>query len=289
MAQRIAAGILAVCASFWALEGWAAQDPAQSAAYGRDMATVDAAYPAFQRRFVDTDEGHVSYLIRPGEGVPLLLIPGSFSDALQWKETVDALPADLTLVLVELRGHGGSWPPPANGSIEQFAEDTLAIADDAAIERFYVGGHSIGGMVALEVGRQAPGRVGGIISIEGWTHHTAQKLAFGDAAAPTLTPEEVEKRAMLRARVLDHWTDAQREHFGTRWRHWDGRDFLASTDLPVLEIYGDRGRPRPDRSMLHIPDRPNITLVWLEGVSHTIPLEAPGELARLISEFVQRP
>ena len=62
----------------------------------------------------------------------------------------------------------------AQAFVEQFAEDVLLISDLAGLQRFYVGGHSIGGMVALEVGRASPGRVKGIVSVEGWTDYRVQ-------------------------------------------------------------------------------------------------------------------
>lgn len=52
----------------------------------------------------------------------------------QWNEIIPILGKDLNLILVEVRGHGKSWPPPLNGTIEQLAKDVMAIADKSNIE-----------------------------------------------------------------------------------------------------------------------------------------------------------
>jgi pimeloyl-ACP methyl ester carboxylesterase len=245
---------------------------------------ADAA--GFERGYVAVAEGRISYLHRPGSGPTVVLIPGSFSDAHQWDSMLASLPASWRLVLVELRGHGHSWPPPGNGSIEQFGEDVVAIADKLGIERFYAGGHSIGGMVALELGRAFPARIRGIMSLEGWTHYQAIADAFGNAVRPTLTAEQEARRLAERKRATGGWTDEQRRAFAQIYKRWDGATFLRTTALPVLEIYGDRGNPRPPLAALRIPERPNIQVYWLAGASHNVTIERPGEVAEAMVRFV---
>jgi len=242
----------------------------------------------FIRKQTALDEGHLSYVVRPGRGPTLILIPGSFSDCRQWDEVVRLLGDGPALVIVELRGHGGSWPPPEDGSIEQFARDVLRVADELGLERFYVGGHSIGGMVALQVGALQPARTLGVISVEGWTHHHAAQEAFGGEMSNTLSPQQNARRAASRERVTARWSEEQVTAFAQIWKRWDGSDFLATTDLPVLEVWGDRGRERPGLDKLHIPERANIEMRWVANASHTLPLERPAEVAEAIGGFIER-
>ncbi len=235
-----------------------------------------------------TGEGTIRYRVNHGAGPNLLLIPGSFNDHRALTKLVRHLDSSLNLVMVELRGHGGSWPPPSNGSIEQFAGDVVAVADRLGLKRFFVGGHSIGGMVAPEVGRVASDRAIGIVSIEGWTRAEAQRDAFGVGGVQNLPPEVEERRRSIRSSVTRKWTEEQVHEFARIWRRWDGYSFLESTEIPILELWGDRGGPPPSRDKLHIPDRPNIEVVWLENASHCLTLERPREVAILINDFVSR-
>lgn len=254
--------------------------PAQNHA-GPDLA-------GFTRDQIQIGEGVVSFLYRERKGPSLVLIPGSFTDSRQWEPLLAWLDADLSLVLVELRGHGKSWPPPAAGSIEQFASDVLEIANRRNLRRFYVGGHSIGGMIALEMGRRWPNRIRGILSIEGWTNYHSLFDAFGGARNPPPVSSSQAKYEAERKRATGGWTDDQRKAFGKIWRGWDGSEFLRTTTLPILEVYGDRGRPKPTLDQLHIPSRANIEVHWIAGATHLVPFERPAELAGAMTEFIRR-
>ncbi len=201
---------------------------------------------------------------------------------------IEQLDAALSVVVVDLRGHGGSWPPPTNGSIELFAQDVLHVVDRLSLSRIFIGGHSIGGMMALELARVRPQILQGVISIEGWTNHHAQRDAFQDDTMSTLSDRQLAERERLRQDVLHRWTKQQQTAFAAIWRTWDGFDVLQRTDLPILELYGDRGRERATHEQLHIPRRDNIELRWLAGASHSLPLERPREIARLMSDFIRR-
>lgn len=246
----------------------------------------------FSRSRVDVDGGWLSCLRRGGAGPTsrsaLVLIPGSYDDARTFAGMLERFDADREIVVVELRGHGGSWPPPADGSVEQFAGDVLRAVDALRLRPFFVGGHSIGGMVALQVAAARPSSVRGVIAIEGWTTHRAVEDAFGGDVIGTLSPELLALRQELRRPVMERWTPRQVDEFREIWKRWDGSAFLRTTDLPVLELYGDRGKPRPGRGRLHVPDRDNIELRWIGGASHCLQIEAPAEVARACMEFIRR-
>ena len=240
------------------------------------------------KKSIESDSARLSYVDRPGDGPALLLIPGSFEDVHQWDALIEALPTDLRLILVEVRGHGESWPPMVGATIEQFGRDVAHVADHEGLQRFYVGGHSIGGMIALEVGRCIPYRIAGVISIEGWTHGQVTIDAFGGNMYGPLTPEQEHERLHGRERAAGHWSQEQRDAFAQIYLRWEqGESFLQSTELPVLELYGDRGRAKPSREQLRIPDRSNITLHFFDGASHALPLDRPREMAPVIEQFIR--
>ena len=234
------------------------------------------------------EDGRLSYAHREGTGPNLILIPGSFCDREQWDGVIAALDGQLTLVTIELPGHGGSWPPLAAPTKEGLARHVLLVPDMLGLERFYVGGHSIGGMIALEVAAQCPERVKGVVSVEGWTSHCVLQDAFGGDLDSTLSAALRARLARMREKVTRRWTHEQVESFARVWTRWDGWPFLSRTDLPVLEIWGDRGQRRPDPGRLGVPCRDNIDLRWVHNASHHLPSERPAEVAREISDFIGR-
>ena len=244
--------------------------------------------PAFVQHTIAAPGATLACHERDGRKPSLVLIPGSFNAAGALKAVIDHLDSALHVVVVELRGHGGSWPPPVHGSIELFAQDVLLALDHLKLRTCFIGGHSIGGMIAIEIARVRPQIVDGVISIEGWTNRHAQRDAFRDDTMSTLSAAQLEQREQLRQVVLHRWTDRQRRDFAAIWTTWDGTDALQRTDLPILELYGDRGREPATHEQLHIPRRDNVELRWLAGASHSLPLECPREVAGLITDFMRR-
>jgi pimeloyl-ACP methyl ester carboxylesterase len=218
----------------------------------------------------------------------LVLIPGSHQDFRQYDEVVAHLDRDLGIIIVELPGHGNSHEIPDAPCIERFADDVIGAIRAHGVTDFFVGGHSIGGMIGLEVGNRQPKGIRGIISIEGWTHFTVADEALGGQACMyvTLAPEQIEKQNHLRNLATGHWATEEKRLFSGLWTRWNGEIFLQTTSLPVLELWGDRNRPVPSRAAMRIPDRPNIILKWFTDASHNLPLERPLELAHAITEFI---
>lgn len=215
----------------------------------------------------------------------LALIPGSFQDHRQWLEVIGGLDPSLGVVVVELPGHGESGKWQGDPSIEQFARDAWSALGDGV---WFLAGHSIGGMVALEMGRVRPKAVHGIISVEGWTSERAcRESGFNEGLYDTLPPKLLARQNELRALAASRLTDEERHTFSQVWRRWDGAAFLKTTDLRVLEMWGDRGRPRPSRAQLHIPERTKIAVEWFANASHNLPLERPAEVARAMMTFIQ--
>ena len=225
--------------------------------------------------------------VRTGPGPILMLIPETWGNAQTRPPLVEKLDRDLMVVCVALAGQDDNWPPPRRPSISRFSEDVRDLANELDLQRFFVGGHSLGGMIAVDMLRFTPRRILGAIAIEGWTHWTVLRDAFRSDTSSTLNDTQQQYLQQVRAKLLDRWEPQLRAEYGTMWKHWDGWETLEATHIPVLEIWGDRGRPRPSRELMRIPDRKDIQLEWITGASHNLLIEAPERLAQLISGFVK--
>ena len=232
------------------------------------------------------DGGRLVYYHWPADGPSLLLIPGSWSEYRQFDAVRAHLDQDVNLVIVELPGHGRSWPPTIEGSIEGFAKDVLRVTDALGWKLWYAGGHSIGGMIAIELAGQRPEQVAGVISIEGWTHHHVSREAFSGHNYNTLSETQEKQRQQGRSKTLSRLNKERIAAFGAIWRRWDGLPILQSTSARVLEMWGDRNQARPTRPTMRIPERDNIQLQWFAGASHSLPLERPEEVAAAINRFL---
>jgi pimeloyl-ACP methyl ester carboxylesterase len=117
-----------------------------------------------------------------GSGEPLLLYHGLTGSGERWRDTgyVAGLGDTYRLILIDARGHGESAKPrdhAAYGRRRQ-AADVVAVLNDLEMESARFWGHSMGGDVALTLGRHHPDRVRALI-VTGYSPFAAA----GDEAA----------------------------------------------------------------------------------------------------------
>jgi len=103
-----------------------------------------------------------------GAGPPLVLVHGyTASGKSNWAASgwVEHLAGRHTLVIPDLRGHGGSEKPHSSSaySVAAMAGDVLAVMDREGIESAPVFGYSMGGIVTLDLLLDHPARVSAAI------------------------------------------------------------------------------------------------------------------------------
>jgi pimeloyl-ACP methyl ester carboxylesterase len=101
-----------------------------------------------------------------GEGVPLVLLHGFPLSSQMWTPIRAALGEASRAITPDLRGFGDSDKPETGYEMETLASDVLALADRLGLDRFVLGGHSMGGYVAFRVLAAAAGRVAGLVLVD---------------------------------------------------------------------------------------------------------------------------
>jgi pimeloyl-ACP methyl ester carboxylesterase len=241
-----------------------------------------------QRTFTLPDGKQMTVSQRHGEGPALVLVPGTWGDIQRFAPLVSELPVTMPVTVIELCWQGGHVPPTLDLTIENCADDVLWVIDELKFDRFYFGGHSIGGMIAVEIaGREVPGLIG-VIPMEGWTHHSVVDTAFDGVVTGPLTPAQQEQSERSRADGRAHLSEEQLAVIGTIWTAWNGYEALMRADVPILHVWGDRGKPHPDRTALQIPDKSSIEIAWMPGASHPLVMQTPKALADAIMDFMKR-
>lgn len=247
----------------------------------------------------------VRYEIR-GQGVPLVLVHGVGARLDNWYGVVDRLAPHFQVISYDLRGHGDTTRAPGPYSLDLFAADLAELLDQLGIERCHLAGHSLGGMIGQRFALDHPDRL--------------DRLAILSSAAGR-TPEERE-RVLARVdtvrqgggahfeRSISRWfTDAFRQNNPDLIADYLDRNklndpdcysaayrVLATSDLgddlhriaaPTLVATGEEdigSSPRMARLMAErIPD---ARLCILDGLRHSILVEAPDLVAGLLLDFL---
>lgn len=254
------------------------------------------------------------HFIRVGRGAPpLLFVHGFACSHDDWKSQLEHFQKSHEVVACDLRGHGQTPGRPHECSIVHYGGDVAALVNHLELSGAILVGHSMGCRVVLEANRLVPERIGGIVLVDG------SRLGSGDPdaaqAAATAAIEDAGYRVfaenLFRQMFFKPSAEAdaiveralrQSADFGPllwpNMARWDAAELdaaLAAVRAPLLAIQSTTRNAQLVRSPLKAGD----TSPWLEllrskgakvaiipGAGHFTQIEAPGEVNRLIEDFV---
>ncbi|MER5887549.1 alpha/beta hydrolase [Streptomyces sp. NPDC001941] len=234
----------------------------------------------------------------PATGTTLALVHGWGLDRSDFDAITEHLPDGVRVIAVDLAEHGESRSTRTDWTIEEFGRDVVAVLEAESVDSAVVAGHSLGGAVAVEVGRQLPGEVSHIVALDS-LHYLGLFPAQG--------PEQVEAMEDLFRRDFDAGVrglveggspvgteEALKETYFARMTavrqpagvrsmsglvRWDMDAALGETEQPVT-VFAVRELTDPE-AVERYGDRVDFVLVDLG--SHHFPVEAPEGTAKLLA------
>jgi 3-oxoadipate enol-lactonase len=239
----------------------------------------------------------VSAFLSWGSGAPLVCLHGIGGAAPLWAATAAALPGRRILAWNQ-PGYGGT-PLPGTLSFPLLADMLAAQLDELRVDSSDIIGHSMGGMIALELALRHPGRVRTLIlyattpAFGGKDPAFAQdflarRLAPLDAGAsmadcaaglvrgmfaPTADPA-AEPAAIA---AMGQVPEATYRATLACLTSFDRRDALGAITQPTRCIAGAEDQVAPARTMQRMADAiPGATLALIPGAGHLPHLEQPA-------------
>jgi pimeloyl-ACP methyl ester carboxylesterase len=349
---RIAA-VVALGAGAAAAAGWALQhrSVARAAVTEQDIAAEGLVLPeGLVRRFVDADDGGRIHVVERGTGPAIVLLHGFMLDSSIWAHQLRDLSDRHRVIAIDHRGHGESLvgsggfaltsagggttgeslhagAPMASAGvgapgIRRLSADLLAVLEELDLAEALLVGHSMGGMVALQLAQDSPQtirrRISGLVltstlagpftQLPGWAG--LARVAAPASARAVLLAERVSVAA-LPSQDLRYWLvrlgfggDAppaqvrftEALHLATPSRTVAGllpslavfnlSASLGSMEEPVLVVVGTRDRLTPPRQARRMVNAlPLAELVELPRCGHMTMIERPREFSHMLDEF----
>jgi 3-oxoadipate enol-lactonase/4-carboxymuconolactone decarboxylase len=237
-------------------------------------------------------------------GAPALLLLHSLGTNLHvWDPQAAALAQSFRVIRPDLRGHGLSQVTAGPYTIEQLANDSLALLDALGVEAAHVGGLSLGGFVAQAVAARAPARVRSLVLCdtalalpppEGWRARAATVRERGTAAiadevlARWLTPPNLGSSVARGLRAMLERSPA--EGYASSAEAIGGCDFTESSAglrMPVLVVVGDKDPVAPVAAAERMRDAiPGAELAVVADAAHIATLERPEAVTAAIERFL---
>jgi pimeloyl-ACP methyl ester carboxylesterase len=188
-------------------------------------------------------------------------------------------------------------------SIEAMAESVLAVAPP----RFALAGHSLGGIVALQICRRDPARVAklALLNASGRPPTEAQLDAWAElrdrTAAGEFTAVAGEQAVVnagangdsaLIGRCIDMAVRVGPDGFLRQLRAQasrpDSRPSLAAMSIPTIVISGADDTVCPPHLQREVAESiPEAWHVMIPGAGHMAPLDHPAEVAAHLTEWLQ--
>jgi pimeloyl-ACP methyl ester carboxylesterase len=97
---------------------------------------------------------------------PMVFIHGWACDRSYFDPQVEHFKATHRVVSIDLRGHGESDKPEGAYPVSQFADDVAWLIAELRLDRPIVVGHSLGGMIAVELATRHPQSARGIVMVD---------------------------------------------------------------------------------------------------------------------------
>ncbi len=259
--------------------------------------------------FIETERLKFHYRTHgQADGLPMLLIHGSFASSRWWEPLFAVLPDEILAIAPDLRGCGQSEKTEHGYTIEEQAEDLWAFVQVLDWHNFDLIGHASGGAIAIEFALNHPARLNTLTLVDSAPiegvftpidtllvlAQMKTDLALLRQALALLMPnfplDPPENAAFFAALVADAQQmapaafTAMAESLG-QWNRFAEAKYVT---LPTLIIGGDQdqivGRDAMTRTLIAIPGASNLEI--LPNVGHSPLIEAPLALAERIIDFI---
>ena len=256
------------------------------------------------------DNGFLTY-DRNGMGIPLLFIHGYPLSRRIWKPQLEGLSDIASLISVDLRGHGASYPFEAPYTMDLLADDCKRLIDDLPIKTpILVCGLSMGGYVTMALFRRYPHIFRGMILTSTRSGSDSPEARLNRDAAinnvrehgvsfivDNILPKMVSPVTLSsKPNLVDTIHDIMMETSvqgvvgalqGMRDRP-DSTPLLPQINCPVIIIHGADDQLIPiheaESMTLQIPDS---RLIAIPEAGHLPNLEQPEKYNHAIRDFIQ--
>ncbi|WP_103352121.1 alpha/beta fold hydrolase [Amycolatopsis sp. CA-128772] len=246
----------------------------------------------------------------PGTGRPVLLVHGHPFDRSMWRPQAEHLAKNgYRVITPDLRGYGESPTEDTKTGLDVFAGDLVALADHLGLDRFVLGGLSMGGQIVMQLATDHPGRVEALLLADTFAGlDTPQAKQARYDTADRITEEGMEQYAEeLLPKMISKQTRASRPDVEAHVRRMmrnapaegaaaalrgraerpDYTNSLKRIDVPTLVMVGseDEFTPVGDAELIH-REIATSTLVVIDGAGHLPNLERETEFDEALSTFL---
>ena len=242
---------------------------------------------------------------------PVLMIQGLGASKNAWNLQRIAMATRFRIISFDNRGAGRSDKPTEPFTLEQMADDAIAVLDAAGVETAHVVGASMGGVISQIVAVKYPHRVRSLTLVctacrnhpwrqellQSWAKTAEEKgmIEVGKEAAQWVMSPRSFRRLVPAFTWMGPLAALRPRHSFVSQIHaiLDTRedlvDQLSTITAPTMVIVGNQDILTPRGDSEEIAERiPNSELVVISGAAHGLMMEHSSTFNKILIEFLQR-
>lgn len=252
------------------------------------------------------------YLLEGGHGEPLVLLHGFNGDAYNFVRVSRRLGKHFRIIAPDLPGFGQTaFEGQLDYRVEEQAERVLGLLNELGIERFYLGGSSMGGYVASAIAGKAPDRVRALWLLDPGGLQTVplsplfEVVHQGGYNALVIRDRKDFRRLMdycfvrppwlpgplarqLADRASRHSERAAKIFDAIRFRSTPLEELASKLDVPTLIVWGQADQVlHPDGLRILAERMPHARTLLLPATGHLPMIEKPKETAEAWISFAE--
>jgi len=239
----------------------------------------------------------------PKDGPAVIFANSLGTDLRLWDKVLPLMPPSLRLIRYDKRGHGLS-ATGGGETLQDHADDAVAIIEALAQGPVTFVGLSIGGLIAQTVAHQRPDLVRALV-----LSNTAARLGTAESWAARIAAIEAGGLASIADAVMERWfapafrataecalwremfSRSPKDGYIAACRALGAADQTAATAtlrLPALVIAGDQdGASPPDLVRATAGLIPGAAFHLIPGAGHLPPVETPAAWGALVAPFLK--
>jgi pimeloyl-ACP methyl ester carboxylesterase len=240
-----------------------------------------------------------------GKGLPLVLVHGFLGSSIMWQPQIEHLKRYYRVITPDLPGFGKSKKIKPHNNINSMAKTVLNCLKEKQIEKFYLLGHSMGGMIVQEMVKLAgekiiklicygtgpigniPGRFETIDESREKLKKNGLEITAQRIAKTWFVEEDKAKYFYLCNEAGKDTTIEAADNALIAMNTWSGLKNLKNIKNFTMIIWGDQDKAynfdQVDTLNRNIT---NSDINIFKGCSHNVHLEMPNEFNKCIINFL---
>jgi len=245
------------------------------------------------------------YIGDEGKGFPLVLVHGFLGSSKMWKPQIDFFKDYFRVITPDLPGYGKSNKVKSHNSIQSMANLLLDCLEEKKIDKFYLLGHSMGGMIVQEIAKKSGNKISKLVCYStGPRGEMPGRFETIDQSRENLkkngleiTAKNIAKTWFVKgeeAEYFDICIEAGKQpsietvdNALIAFKNWNGVETLKNIKNETLIVWGDKDKSYNLEQIQTLESNiKNSKLIIFKNCAHNIHLEQPDQFNKTIKDFL---